>query len=74
MFEKVRTILLDYVDIDMNDITLETEFLKDLKMNSYDIVTMIGQLEEEFGITVEAEELEAIVTVGDLAKYLSDNT
>ena len=74
MFEKVRTILLEYVDVEKEDITPETEFLMDLKMNSYDIVTMIGQLEEEFDITIEAEELEGIMSVGDLAKYLSENT
>ena len=74
MFEKVKSTLLEYIDVDPESITPETEFLKDLKMNSYDIVTMIGQLEDEFGITIETEDLEAIVTVADLAKYLSENT
>lgn len=74
MFEKVKSTLLEYVDVDKNAITPETEFLKDLKMNSYDIVTMIGQLEDEFNITLEAEDLEKMLTVGDLAKYLSENT
>lgn len=74
MFEKVKETLLEYIDVDKDSITPETEFLKDLKMNSYDIVTMIGQLEDEFNITIETEDLEQIVTVGDLAKYLSENT
>lgn len=72
MFEKLKNTLLDYVDCDPADITPDTEFLKDLKMTSYDIVTMVGQLEDEFGITIEAEELQDIVTVGDMAQYLSD--
>lgn len=74
MFEKVKKTLLDYIDIEESAITPETEFLKDLKMNSYDIITMIGQLEDEFDITIEAEDLEHILTVGELAKYLSENT
>lgn len=74
MFEKVRNTLLEYIEVDKDSITEDTEFLKDLKMNSYDIFTIIGQLEDEFDITIETEELEHIVTVGDLAKYLSDNT
>ena len=74
MFEKVKSTLLEYIDVDPESITPETEFLKDLKMNSYDIVTMIGQLEDEFGITIETEDLENMVTVADLAKYLSENT
>ena len=72
MFEKIKTTLLGYVDVAPESITPETEFLKDLKMNSYDIITMIGQLEEEFGITIETEDLENLLTVGDLAKYLSE--
>jgi acyl carrier protein len=74
MFEKVRNTLLEYIEVDKESITESTEFLKDLKMNSYDIFTVIGQLEDEFDITIETEDLEHIVTVGDLAKYLSDNT
>ena len=72
MFEKIKTTLLNYVDVEPDNITPQTEFLKDLKMNSYDIITMIGQLEEEFGITIETEDLETMLTVGDLAKYLSE--
>lgn len=74
MFEKVRNTLLEYVEVDKESITEDTEFLKDLKMNSYDIFTIIGELEDEFGITIETEALEKMVTVGDLAKYLSINT
>lgn len=72
MFEKVKNTLLEYVDCNPEDITENTEFLKDLKMNSYDIVTMIGQLEDEFGMSIEYEDLQDILTVGDLVKFLSD--
>ncbi|MBW3087577.1 acyl carrier protein [Bifidobacterium sp. 82T24] len=74
MFEKVRTMLLEYVDVDPTTITPETEFLKDLKVTSYDILTMIGELEDEFGISISDDDLKDMVTVGDLAQYLSDNT
>ncbi|OXN00173.1 acyl carrier protein [Bifidobacterium vansinderenii] len=73
MFEKVRTMLLEYVDVDPRTITPETEFLKDLKVTSYDILTMVGELEDEFGISIGDDELKDMITVGDLAKYLSDN-
>lgn len=72
MFEKVKKTLLEYVDCNPEEITEGTEFLKDLKMNSYDIITMIGQIEDEFGITIDYEDLHDILTVGDLVKYLSD--
>ncbi|KAA8828282.1 MULTISPECIES: acyl carrier protein [Bifidobacterium] len=73
MFEKVRTMLLEYVDVDPRTITPETEFLKDLKVTSYDILTMVGELEDEFGIHISDDELKDMLTVGDLAKYLSEN-
>ncbi len=72
MFEKLRTSLLEYVDCEKEDITPETEFLMDLKMTSFDIISLIGQIEEEFDIELDNEKLKEIYTVGDLAKYLSD--
>lgn len=72
IFEKLRTALLKYVDCEKEDITPETEFLKDLKMTSFDIISLIGQIEEEFDIELDNEKLKEIYTVGDLAKYLSD--
>ncbi|MCQ2446176.1 MAG: acyl carrier protein [Clostridia bacterium] len=71
MFEKIKKTILQYVDCDPESITPETEFLKDLKMNSYDIITMVGELEEEFGITIESEDLKDIVTIDDFAKYIA---
>ena len=71
MFEKIKTKLLEYVDADKSEITPETEFLKDLKMNSYDIVAMIGELEDEFGIEIDTDELVNIRTIEDLAKYIT---
>ncbi len=71
MFEKIKTKLLEYVDADESEITPDTEFLKDLKMNSYDIVSMIGELEDEFGIEIETEELINIRTINDLVKYIT---
>lgn len=71
MFEKIKKTLLLYVDCDPESITPETEFLKDLNMNSYDIITMVGELEEEFGITIDNEDLKDIITVNDFVKYLT---
>ena len=72
MFEKLRTTLLEYVDCEKEAITPETEFLKDLKMTSFDIISLIGQIEEEFDVELDNEKLKELYTVGDLAKYLSD--
>ena len=66
MFESVKSKFLDYVDFPADQLTENTEIIKDLQMNSFDIVSLVGDLEEEFGITLEQEDMESIVTVGDL--------
>ncbi|MBQ1553472.1 MAG: acyl carrier protein [Clostridia bacterium] len=71
MFEKIRGIMLDYVDVDPESITLETRFLADLNMNSLDIMDMVGRMEDEFDVTIETEDLNTIFTVGELIDYLA---
>ena len=70
MFEKIRSIILEYVDIPEDSITPDTQFLADLAMNSMDIMAMIGQIEDEFDVTIETEDLSSIYTIQNLMDYL----
>lgn len=72
MFEKVRGIILEYVDVPEEEIRPGTRFLADLAMNSLDIMTMVGQLEDEFDLTIDTEDLNDIVTVQDLLDYIAE--
>lgn len=72
MFDKVCDIILEYVDIPREDIKPETKFLADMAMNSLDIMTMVGQMEDEFDVTIETEDLNDIFTVQDLVDYLNE--
>ena len=72
MFDKVRDIILEYVDIPRENIKPETKFLADMAMNSLDIMTMVGQMEDEFDVTIETEDLNDIFTVQDLVDYLNE--
>ena len=72
MFDKVCDIILEYVDIPRADIKPETKFLADMAMNSLDIMTMVGQMEDEFDVTIETEDLNDIFTVQDLVDYLNE--
>jgi acyl carrier protein len=72
MFEKIVDIMLDYNDVPRDSITPDTRFLADLHMNSLDIMDMVGQMEEEFGVVIATEDLNSIFTVQDLADYLND--
>ena len=70
MLEKVRDILEEYVDIPKEQITLETNLMNDLGMNSLDLVNIVVAFEEEFGIEILDRRLAEMVTVGDVVKVL----
>ncbi len=72
MLEKIRDVMLEYIDVPRESITPETRFLSDLSMNSLVIVDMIGQVEEEFDVVISTEDLSDIFTVQELMDYLED--
>lgn len=72
MLEKIRDIMLEYIDVPRESITPDTRFLADLAMNSLDIMDMIGQLEDELGVIIATEDLNDIFTVQDLINYLNE--
>lgn len=72
MFDKIRDVILEYVDMPKESITPETTFLADMHMNSLDIMTMIGQLEDEYDITIETEDLNDIYTMQQLVDYVEE--
>ena len=72
MFDKIRDVILEYVDMPKESITPETTFLADMHMNSLDIMTMNGQLEDEYDITIETEDLNDIYTMQQLVDYVEE--
>lgn len=72
MLEKIRDVMLEYIEVSRESITPETRFLADLSMNSLDIMDMVGQLEDEFGVIIATEDLNEIFTVQDLIDYLEE--
>jgi len=72
MINLIIKIIKEYVDIDGIEITEDTNFLLDLQLTSFDIVSMIGELENDLGIEIEDKVLKDLETVGILAKYLED--
>lgn len=71
MYEKICEILLNYVEEPEGGLTPETKFVDDLAMNSLDIMTMIGDVEDEFDIEIETAKLREIYTISELVAYLS---
>ena len=70
VFEKVKTLLAEQLDADIESITMDTDIGNDLGADSLDVVEMIMSLEDEFGIQVPDEKIEEIKTVGDLVNYI----
>ena len=74
MFEKLCALIAEQFNVDVDTVTMETSFSDDLNADSVDIVDLSMALEEEFGMEeMEAEEIESIVTVGDLHKYMQEH-
>jgi len=69
-FEKVKSIIVERLSVDANDVTKEASFIDDLGADSLDTVELVMALEEEFGLEIPDEEAEKIVTVGDAVKYI----
>jgi len=63
-FERFRKCAVEVLSVDIAQITKEASFADDLDADSLDLVELIMSLEEEFGVTVEEEELEGITTIG----------
>ncbi len=64
-FEKLKEIIADVLNVDQEEITMDTTFVDDLGADSLDIFQIIMGLEEEFDIEIANEEAEKITTVGD---------
>ena len=73
VFEKVREILVDQLDVDEDAVTMEASIQNDLGADSLDIVDLVMSLEEEFDCEIPDEEIETIKTVGDIVKYIEDH-
>ena len=64
-FEKLAKIIAEVLNVDANEITLDTTFVDELGADSLDVFQIIMGIEEEFDIEIPNEEAEKIVSVGD---------
>jgi acyl carrier protein len=70
MFEKLKELLVDELQIDEADITLDAELSADLGINSIELADLVLLCEEKFDIEIDDENLHKLVTVGDVVTYL----
>ncbi len=73
VFEKVREILCDQLDIDPDEITLDTNIIDDLGADSLDLVDFVMSLESEFDKEIPDEDIEGIKTIRDVVSYIENS-
>ena len=69
-FEKLRDIIVEVLNVDETEVTMEPTFIDDLGSDSLDVFQIIMGIEEEFDIEIPNEEAEKIVTVGDAVEQI----
>ena len=73
IFDKIKSIISDELNIDQAKITREANIREDLGADSLDAVEVIMALEDEFGITIDDDTAQSFKTVGDLVDYVEKN-
>ena len=73
VFEKIKNIIVEQLQVSDTAITEESSFIDDLGADSLDLVELIMALEEEFGIEIPDADAEKVVTVGDVVNYIKEN-
>ena len=72
VFETIRKLLADQLDLDPSEITMDSTLLEDLGADSIELVDLVMSVEEEYGIEVPDDAAEGIVTVGDAVRFVED--
>ncbi|MDY4770311.1 MAG: acyl carrier protein [Lachnospiraceae bacterium] len=70
MFEKLAEIVCNYVEVEQSDVHSESRFMEDLGFTSFDFMSMLGELEDEFNIEIDEQEVADIRTVQEAVDYL----
>lgn len=74
MFDKFADIIMNYVEVNKEDIKPESRFMEDLRFTSFDFMSMLGEVEDEFDVEIVEEEAADIRTVKEALDYLEKLT
>lgn len=71
MFDQLKDIIVNYVEVKKEDIRPESRFIEDLGFTSFDFMSMLGEIEDALDVEIDQEEAANIRTVQEAVDYLS---
>ena len=69
IFDQIKKMIVEQLDVDADKITMTTNFTEDLALDSLDVFEVIDKIEDEYDIEIETDD--ALATVGDLVDYVA---
>jgi len=72
ILEKVKEILVEELDVEVENITLESKIKDDLGADSLDLFELISKIEDELDVTIEEDDYGKLVTVGNIVDYITE--
>ena len=72
MFERFVNIICNYVEVAAEDVKMESRFIEDLGFTSFDFMTMLGDLEDEFDIEIDQKTVANVRTVEEALNYMKE--
>lgn len=73
IFEKLKAIAVNDIGIDADKVKPESDIIKELGLDSLDIVDMLMKVEETFGVTIDDSDVVEMKTVADVVRFIEEN-
>ena len=74
VFERIREIICDQLDLEEDKVTMDSDIMEDFEADSLDVVALVMSIEDEFGLEVPDDQIENFRTVGDVVRYIEENS
>lgn len=74
VFERIREIICDQLDLEEDKVTMDSDIMEDFEADSLDVVDLVMSIEDEFSLEVPDDQIENFRTVGDVVRYIEENS
>ena len=74
ILEGIREIICDQLDLEEDKVTMDSDIMEDFEADSLDVVDLVMSIEDEFGLEVPDDQIENFRTVGDVVRYIEENS